>query len=178
MVPAVTASVRRNPEPALRLLAIAAGGALGTMARYGVGRAVVVSPTGFPWATFTVNLVGSFILGALVTLVTERWPPTRFVRPFGAIGFCGGFTTFSTLMVEVARRTQDGRAGVAALYLAVSLVAGTALAAAGVLVARGRRGAPASGDIPDPDSLTTLAAGRRPSPSDGPGPADPERTTP
>ena len=161
MVPAVTASVRRNPEPALRLLAIAAGGALGTMARYGVGRAVVVSPTGFPWATFTVNLVGSFILGALVTLVTERWPPTRFVRPFGAIGFCGGFTTFSTLAVESVQRIQHGRVGLAAVYVAASLVAGMVAAFLGMAVARGRL-LPLSRQrriVPDPDDLGELHRG-------------------
>ncbi len=179
MVPGVTASVRQDHEPALRILAIAVGGALGTLARYGVGRAIVVPATAFPWATFSVNIAGSFVLGVVVTLVTERWPPTRFVRPFAAIGFCGGFTTFSTLMVEVVRRTQDGRVGVAALYLGASLVAGPAAAAAGVLVARGRRdGPPVGGDIPDPDSLTTLGAGHPATPPPGTVPAPPERTSP
>jgi CrcB protein len=178
-VPAPTATVRRNPEPALRLLAIAAGGALGTLARYGVARAVVVPASGFPWATFAVNMVGSFVLGVVVTLVTERWPPTRFVRPFAAIGFCGGFTTFSTLMVEVTRRAQDGRVGPAALYLGASLGVGTAAAAAGVLAARGRRGAPADpGGIPDPDSLTTLAAERHPAVPPDPSSPPSERTAP
>jgi len=178
-VPGLTASVRHDHEPALRILAIGVGGALGTLARYGVGRAITVPATGVPWATFTVNIVGSFVLGVVVTLVTERWPPTRFVRPFAAIGFCGGFTTFSTLMVEVVRRTQVGRPGIAALYLGASLAAGTAAAAAGVLAARGRRGGPpVDGDIPDPDSLTTLGDGHRPSPATGPLPAPSERTSP
>jgi fluoride exporter len=142
-------------EPARRLVAIALGGALGTLARYGVARAVVPSASGFPWATFTVNVVGSLLLGVTVTLVTERWSPTRYVRPFVAIGFCGGFTTFSTLAVESMRRFEHGAAGTAGLYLAASLVAGTAAAALGIVVARGSRPAPA-GDLPDPDALGTL----------------------
>ncbi len=93
------------------MAAIAAGGALGTLARYGTDRALVVPSAGFPWATFAVNVAGSFLLGLIVTLVVERWPPTRFVRPFAAIGFCGGFTTFSTLAVETAQRAQHGQVG-------------------------------------------------------------------
>ena len=72
------------------------GGVLGTAARYGVGRAIHVTPGTFPWATFTVNISGSFVLGVLLTLCIERWPPSRYVRPFVAIGFLGSYTTFST----------------------------------------------------------------------------------
>jgi CrcB protein len=159
-----------HPEPPGRLVAIALGGALGTLARYAVARAVVVPASGFPWATFTVNVAGSFLLGVLVTLVTERWPPTRYVRPFAAIGFCGGFTTFSTLAVESVRRFEHGAAGTAGGYLAASLVAGTVAAAAGIVAARGGVGprrAPA-GDLPDPDDMGTLS---HPEPDDLPGEA-------
>ncbi|MGD0311819.1 MAG: CrcB family protein [Acidimicrobiales bacterium] len=148
----------RMPEAPRRVIAIAAGGALGTLARYGTDRALVASALGFPWATFAVNVAGSFVLGLIVTLVIERWPPTRFVRPFAAIGFCGGFTTFSTLMVESAQRVQHGRAGLAAAYLLISLVAGVAAAAVGMALARGRF-LPWPGDhsLPDPDDIGSLA---------------------
>jgi len=122
-------------EPARRIVAIAAGGALGTLARYGVERAVVVSATGFPWATFAVNIAGSLLLGVILTVVAERWPPTRYVRPFAAIGFCGGFTTFSTFTVEAVRRTQLGHPVVAIIYLLASLAAGVAAAGLGILLA-------------------------------------------
>ena len=147
-------------DPAIRLLAIAAGGALGTLARYEMGQWMVVPGLGFPWSTFTVNVLGSFLLGALVTLVTERWPPTRYVRPFAAVGFCGGFTTFSTLTVELMRRAEGGRVGLAAVYLGASLVAGMAAAAAGVLLARGRKLGGPRPPIPDPDSLGRLSGDR------------------
>jgi CrcB protein len=150
-------------------LAIAAGGALGTLARYGTDRAVVVAAASFPWATFTVNVTGSFLLGLIVTLVVERWPPTRFVRPFAAIGFCGGFTTFSTLAVETTQRAQHGRWALAVGYVAASLVAGTVAALLGMIVARGRRGSlPGRRDLlPDPDDLGALHP-----PGEGPGNAE------
>ena len=69
---------------------------------------MVTAADGFPWATLTVNVVGSFLLGVVVTLVVERWPGDRFLRPLVAVGFCGGFTTFSTLAVEIDQRIQHG----------------------------------------------------------------------
>ena len=160
---------RRNLEPMLRILAIAGGGALGTLTRYTVGRAIPAPLAGFPWRTFLVNVVGSLVLGVVITLATERWPPTRYVRPFAAIGFCGGFTTFSTLMVEVDQRAQHGKLGLAAVYLVASLVVGVLAAAVGVTVARlWGNSLREPGSIPDPDSLTTLAAGNGSPPSPTP----------
>ncbi len=146
------------PEPLLRYAAIAVGGAAGTLARYGVDRALVTPDLGFPWATFTVNVIGSFLLGLVIVLVTERWSPTRFVRPLVAVGFCGGFTTFSTLMVDVARRGQHGRIGVALADLVVSLVAGAVAVVLGMAAGRGRfHPLRTDRSIPDPDDLGLLA---------------------
>jgi CrcB protein len=136
------------------MAAIGVGGALGTLARYGMERAVVAGAGGIPWATFGVNVVGSFALGLVVTLVVERWPGDRVIRPLVAVGFCGGFTTFSTFAVEVDQRVRHGHAGIAAVYLFLSLAAGVGAALAGTTVARGRvlpaDGAP--GPV-DPDLL-------------------------
>ena len=144
-------------EPLVRVAAIAGGGALGTLARYGVARALVSPALGIPWDTFVVNVAGSFVLGVMVVLVVERWPPTRYVRPFVAIGFCGGFTTFSTMVVQAAQLGQHHRVGVAAVYLLVSLAAGLVAAAAGMAAARGRL-LPGPGEraIPDPDDVGPL----------------------
>ena len=106
------------------MVAIGAGGALGTLARYGIERAVAADAFGFPWATLTANVVGSFVLGVVVTLVSERWPGDRWLRPLVAVGFCGGFTTFSTFAVEIDQRVRHGHAGTAVGYLAASLLAG------------------------------------------------------
>jgi CrcB protein len=150
---------RRIPEHPFRLAAIAVGGSLGTLARYATDRSLVPTPLGFPWATFAVNVGGSFLLGLIVTLVVERWPPTRFVRPFAAIGFCGGFTTFSTLAVEATQRVQHGRVGLAAAYLMASLTAGILAATVGMTLARGRLlPVPRDRPVPDPDDLGSLSA--------------------
>lgn len=136
------------------LAAIAVGGALGTLARYGMERAAVAGAAGFPWATFVVNVVGSFVLALVVTLVVERWPGDRFIRPLVAVGFCGGFTTFSTFAVEIDQRVRHGHAGTAVVYAAVSLLAGVGAALAGITLARGRvrPGTGAPGPV-DPDLL-------------------------
>jgi CrcB protein len=123
------------------LAAIALGGALGSPARYAIGRVLPPTPGGFPWATFLINVVGSFALGALVTSVAERWPPTRFVRSFAAIGFLGAFTTFSTYAVESDLLVKDGHAGIALVYVAGSLLVGLAAAYLGLLSPRLRRAA-------------------------------------
>jgi fluoride exporter len=139
-----------------RLAVIAVGGALGTLARYGVNRLGPSDSLAFPWPTLVVNVTGSFILGVVVTLVVERWPPTRYVRPFAAIGFCGGFTTFSTLVVQTARLGQHDRLGLAALDLFGSMAIGLLAAVAGIGVVRGSSLRHGRRPIPDPDDIALL----------------------
>jgi CrcB protein len=116
--------------------AVAVGGALGTVARYELTLAEPVRSGRFPWATFTANLAGSFVLGIVVGALVETRGATGVLRAFAVVGFCGGLTTFSTWMVESVLLTRDGNAGVAALYVAVSLVAGVAAVVAGMSVTR------------------------------------------
>ncbi len=118
------------------LLAVAVGGALGTVVRYELALAEPVGSGHFPWATFTVNVVGSFVFGIAVASLLEPWPATRLLRPFVAVGVCGGLTTFSTWMVESVLLIHDDHAGVALAYLTVSLLAGVAAVALGLLVVR------------------------------------------
>ncbi len=151
--------LHHGPGP---VAAIAIGGALGTLARYGIERAVATPPDGFPWGTLTVNVVGSFVLGAVVIAVVERWPRDRYLRPLLAVGFCGGFTTFSTLAVEVDQRVQHGHVLLATTYLMVTLIAGLGAALAGMTVARGRL-LPATGAaLADPDLLAGDEGDQRP----------------
>lgn len=115
------------------LLAVAAGGALGAPARIEIARLVTSGATaGFPWATFACNVTGSFVLGLVLVLLVERLRPSRFVRPFLAAGFCGAFTTFSAVAVDLDRRLQTGHVGVAVVYAAATLVAGIVAVAAGM----------------------------------------------
>ncbi len=134
--------MRPAPPQAAVLLAIAMGGALGAPARYGIAQLLPVEPGTFPWATFWTNLSGAFVLGLFLTVVLERYPPTRFVRPFFAIGFLGAYTTFSTLAVETARLVQDGEVALAVGYTVASIAVGLVVAYLGIALARalpGRR---------------------------------------
>jgi CrcB protein len=72
----------------------------------------------------------------LVTLVLERFPPTRYARPFLATGFLGAYTTYSTFAVETDLLVKDGHAGAAAAYVVASLAAGFAAVWLGIAVAR------------------------------------------
>jgi CrcB protein len=120
-----------------RHVAIALGGAAGAGIRWGVG-AIMGHGTGFPWATFAVNVAGCLLLGVLLA---EEWRH-RFrwlLHDGGGIGFCGGLTTFSTFAVEVADLVDRGRPLLAAGYLGASLGAGlAAYLAAGVVLRRVR----------------------------------------
>ena len=118
------------------LCAIAVGGALGAPARYGVALVVHAAPGSFPWATFWTNVSGSFALGLVMGLVLERFPPSRYLRPFVATGFLGAYTTYSTFAVEADLLVKDGHAVVGGVYVAVSLLAGLLAVWAGVSAAR------------------------------------------
>jgi len=115
---------------------VAVGGALGTVARYAISRVLPVGVHSFPWATFWTNVSGAFVLGVLLTLILERWPPTRFVRPFAATGFVGAYTTWSTFMVETDELLAHGHAATALAYVGASLVVGLAAVVVGIALGR------------------------------------------
>jgi CrcB protein len=112
--------VRRDGREAA---AIFAGGAVGALARTGLSMAFPAG-TGWPWATFTVNVVGAFALAYFVTRLQERLPLSAYKRPLLGTGFCGALTTFSTIQIELLDFLDDRRYGVAFAYVAVTLVAG------------------------------------------------------
>lgn len=103
--------------------AVAAGGAVGSLARWGVGEALPHATGSFALATFLVNVAGCLLIGALMVLVLEVWPPTRLVRPFLGVGVLGGFTTFSTSMLDTTQLVRAGHPGTAAAYLFGTLAA-------------------------------------------------------
>jgi CrcB protein len=124
------------PTQRATLLAVASGGALGASARYLIGRVVHVAPGSFPWRTFWVNVSGSFLLGFLMVLLVERFPPNRWARPFLATGFLGAYTTFSTFAVEADLLGNGNHMGMAITYVLASLLVGLAAVFAGVGLAR------------------------------------------
>jgi CrcB protein len=128
-------AVHRRVQPMV-LTAVGVGGALGSAARYGVSQTIAVQANGFPWATFAVNVSGSFALGVVMALMLERFPPTRYVRPFIATGFLGGYTTYSTFAVETDLLIKNDHSLVAAAYVAASVVVGCLAVWVGLWVAR------------------------------------------
>jgi CrcB protein len=118
------------------LLVISVGGALGSLARWGVGELVPWSGNGFPWATFIENISGGLALGMLMVFLLDVWPPHRYLRPFLGVGLLGGYTTFSTYMLESRDLLVGGEAATAFAYLAGSLVAGLTAVWLGIVSAR------------------------------------------
>jgi CrcB protein len=117
---------------------VAAGGAAGSIARYGVERLLGTSD-GLPVGTLTVNLTGAFLLGVLIEVLALRGSDAghrRAARLLLGTGFLGGFTTYSALAVEADGLLRDGRAGLALAYVLATVVVGLLASLAGVLAAR------------------------------------------
>jgi fluoride exporter len=106
--------------------AIFAGGAVGTVARAAFAQAFPHSATAWPWPTFGVNIVAAFLLGYFVTRLQERLPLSSYRRPLLGTGLCGGLSTFSTMQVEILKMLSAHAWGLAAGYIAASVVAGYA----------------------------------------------------
>jgi CrcB protein len=114
---------------AIRLLAVAAGGALGAVARYVVSGWIAHAARGssFPWGTLVVNVVGALLLGLVMgATTTGRLIVAPELRLLVAVGVLGAFTTFSTLSYETLEAVRVGAVGVALANLAASLVVGLA----------------------------------------------------
>ena len=117
---------------------IAAGSALGGVGRYLVGGLVQrLLDTTFPVGTLLVNLTGSFLLGLFLRYALETPTLTPELRAFLTIGFCGGYTTFSTFSYETVALLEDGEWTRAGLYAALSVVLALGATLVGLLVARG-----------------------------------------
>jgi CrcB protein len=114
--------------------AIFLGGMLGALVRAGLAEAFSPGMGEWPWPTFLVNVAGAALLGYWFTTLSH----TSYRRPLLTTGFCGALTTFSTVQLELVEMIDAGRAGLAALYLAVSVVAGLAGAHGATAFARGK----------------------------------------
>jgi fluoride exporter len=111
---------------------VAAGGALGAVARWMVAQALPHDSGGFPWDTLLTNVTGCFLIGVLMVLVVERWPERPLVRPFLGTGILGGFTTFSTYVVDTRGLVVADRPALAVAYLVGTLVVGLLAVVAGL----------------------------------------------
>ena len=120
----------------VKLLFIAAGGAVGAVLRYAVGSGVQrLSGGAFPWGTLSVNLIGSFAIGVLWAFCDQRTVPPN-VRLLLLTGLLGAFTTFSTFSLETMHLIQDRQYTPAVANVAVSCLAGVVLVFCGFLATR------------------------------------------
>jgi CrcB protein len=126
---------QRAWDPAV-LGAIAVGGVLGAEARYGMSVWLPHQPGQWPGATWLVNTSGCFLIGVLMTVITELAPVHRLIRPFLGVGILGGYTTFSTAMVDVQQMAVAGREAQALGYLAATVAAALAATFLGATLAR------------------------------------------
>lgn len=110
------------------LLFVAMGGMLGSVSRYLIQSSIVKSwPTIFPYGTFTVNLLGSFLIGVLLAMGSRYDWLNQETRLLLVVGFCGSFTTFSTFAYDGLKLIQEGHYFQLAMYFALSLIAGVFL---------------------------------------------------
>ena len=122
------------------LAAVFAGGFAGAIARAGVAEGLA-GGSGWPWATFVVNVAGAALLGYLATRLQERLPLSAYRRPLLGTGLCGALTTFSTMQLELLRMLDDERLALAGGYVLASVAAGFAgVGVATNVVRRGRLG--------------------------------------
>ena len=112
-------------------LAVAVGGVLGVMSRYGISR-LTLHTDALVWSTVGINVVGSFMLGLLVA---GHWFGHELREGIG-VGFLGGFTTFSTFSVQIVLEADNGEPGRAVAYLLASVVGGIAAAVLGYALGR------------------------------------------
>lgn len=119
------------------ILAVAAGGALGSVARYlFAGQVYRLLGTDFPWGIFIVNVIGCFIMGVCAELFALRWNVTPEVRAFITVGILGGFTTFSSFSLDTVMLIERGQVAVAAAYAFASLAVSVGALFAGLAVIR------------------------------------------
>lgn len=114
-------------------LLVGLGGALGAMARFGVGR--LVGPSNFPWATLAVNIAGGLLMGLLAGWLTGRGG-SEGTRLFLGVGVLGGFTTFSAFSLEVMLLAERGATALAGAYVLASVLGAVGALAVGLWLGR------------------------------------------
>ena len=117
---------------------VAVGGALGSMARFWLGNAVVLAVgSEFPWGTLLINVIGSFVISffGMLTGTSQRFAAPYEARVLVTVGLCGGFTTFSSFSLQTIELARAGQAGRAGIYVAASVSLCLAACALGFVTA-------------------------------------------
>ena len=121
----------------MKILLVAVGSGLGGVLRYLV-LCWICAAKGFPWATLTVNVVGSLLIGLISGLLARHGGSSAdSIRAFAVVGFCGGFTTFSTFSNETFRLIENNQWISAAGYVGLSVAAGLVAVFVGYWLSKG-----------------------------------------
>jgi fluoride exporter len=117
--------------------AVAIGGTLGALARYGLDRAIERRVDSlFPWSTFAINISGCFAVGLVVAALVDRHDTPAWVRVGLTVGFLGAYTTFSTFAQESLDLGKAGYSGLAVTYAVASVAVGVVFVYAGTAAGR------------------------------------------
>jgi fluoride exporter len=118
------------------IILVMSGGALGAAMRYGLARALPMSPSGWPWATFAANVLGGLAMGVLAAWMLRGDNSAESLRLFVGVGVLGGFTTFSAFSLEMAQMIERGQMGLAAGYAVASVLLALGALFAGMTAAK------------------------------------------
>ncbi|MEO0062493.1 MAG: putative fluoride ion transporter CrcB [Pseudomonadota bacterium] len=129
------------PSPLMASAHVAIGGGIGALLRYQTGRLLthLMGPqaiAAFPWATLTVNVIGSMAMGLLAGWLARHGQGSEQYRLLLGVGVLGGFTTFSSFSLELMLLIERGQAGQSVAYAAISVLAGLTALYAGLIVMR------------------------------------------
>ena len=118
----------------LPLMYVGIGGAIGSLMRYGMTLLFPSQAGALPWGTFVSNVVGCLIIGGVAGLAANSTVISLEIRLFVATGICGGFTTLSSLMFELAQFCQQGRYLFGSLYLSATVAGASIAFLAGMMI--------------------------------------------
>jgi CrcB protein len=119
------------------VMGIAVGGAFGALSRYGVDRVIEQrSESAFPWSTFAINVSGCLLVGFVIAALVDRRAAPEWLRAALVVGFCGGYTTFSTFAQETVDLLESRAAAVALASVAANVVLGVLAVLAGARLGR------------------------------------------
>jgi fluoride exporter len=119
----------------MKILLLFVAGGLGTLCRYACGKLVAYEEGKFPTATLIINIIGCVIIGILYGLAQKRGI-NEYTKSILAIGFCGGFTTFSAFGLETLHMLKEQNHAAAVLYIVLSIVLGLAAVFVGMQIAK------------------------------------------
>lgn len=111
----------------LNILAVGAGGFIGSVLRYVIGLIPVTETLAFPIKTFAINVIGCLLIGVIAVSASKNIELNPQMLLFLKVGLCGGFTTFSTFALETSDLMKSGHMGIAFLYVVLSMIVGIAV---------------------------------------------------